>query len=460
MGVKLDWQIEAENVFERTGEDPEFRRRRRLRRIQILVFIGVAAAFVCLVVGAIWLRLYTVDNQIRQSLIDTAQTETAMLRIGDFAGYIGLQRSASSDWLSVQSDRFKQYQDLKTKSDLNLTGKVLDVAIDGLRGRVLLEEIIDGVPYDTLWFYWQYGKDGWRHVPSDYTFWGDPQTISGKFSTVSFRGLDTPLAQALEARVDRWWSEGCKTLIGDSCDTASLPALTLKVVPDPAAQLKWDDNKPNVLIIPSPLAANDRTRADADISQPLEEAVAAKLADRLFDLASAGLKPSPAADAFWLRQTTVEWLAGVFVGRGDMTRLGFIQSLKDKYGGTTLITVIHSLARDTDINILSQIIQQPLDSLTLDWRSFFQWRLDLEKTLLNNNDQTSFRALWDTANPQAVPKMQARLGHPTQATPQVQSVAIGPGPDKVPQATIQATADGTAQVLVFRLVNGTWKRAA
>src|SRR5260221_14549858 len=123
-----------------------------------------------------------------------------MLRIGDFAGFIGLQRSASSDWLATQSERFKRYQDLKTKSDVKLTGNVLDVTIDGLRGRALVEEIIDGVPYHTLWFYWQYGKDGWRHVPSDYTFWGDPTSITGKISTVEFRSLDAHLATALAAR--------------------------------------------------------------------------------------------------------------------------------------------------------------------------------------------------------------------------------------------------------------------
>ena len=460
MGIKLDWQIEAENVFDRAGEDPEYRRRRRMRRIQVLLFIVGVATCVCVVAGAIWLRLYTVDNQIRQSLIDTAQAETAMIRIGDFAGFIGLQRSASSDWLAIQSDRFKRYQDLKTKYDLNLTGKVLDVAIDGLRGRVLLEEIIDGVPYHTLWFYWQYGKDGWRHVPSDFTFWGDSQTITGKTSVVNYRGLDATLATALETRVEQWWTDGCKTFMETGCEAPALPTLTLRIVPDPSAQIKWDENKPDTLIIPSPLTSNDRARADADVPQPLEEAVATKLADRLFDMASGTLKPTPSADAYWLRQNIVEWMAGAFVGRGDLTRLGFIQSLKDKYGAKALITLIHSLARDSDISVLSQVTQQPLESLALDWRAFFQWRLDLEKSLLKNNNQTAFIALWDTKNPQAVPKMQARLSHPTQAIPQVQSVAISPGPDNVPQATIQATADGNAQILVFRMVNGTWKRAA
>jgi hypothetical protein len=455
LGVKLDWQIEAERTSERAGEDPRDRLRRRLQRVRILFFTAAAGGIVCLMAGAIWLRLYTVDNKLRQDLVNTVQAETVTLRIGDFGGFLSIQRTApGGNWYEEQSARFKRYQDLKAQADFKLTGNVIDATIDGQRGRAVIEEILDGVPYHTVWFYWRY-SDGWRHVPSDYTLWGDPQTITGQVSTLNYSQLDSRMAQALAPRLDRWWSEGCGYL---GC--RDLQKLTVEIVPDPSGQLRWDTEKPNTLVVPSPLSVDDRARADVDVPQPVEDAIASQLAERLLDLTTNDLHPVQTADAAWLRQVTIDWLSATFVGRGDPDRISFIQSLKDHYGVPALATLAHALTPTADISIVGTALKQPLESLALDWRTFFQWRLDVEKTLLARNDTAGFQALWDVANPQALEQMRARMARPTQATPQVQAVAISPGTDGVARAAVQVTLDNKLQTVIFRLVNGAWKRSA
>jgi len=87
---------------------------------------------------------------------------------------------------------FNDYQTLKTKTDIQITGNVLDTQIDGARGRAVLQEIVANIPYRTVWYYWHY-NDGWRHVPSDYTFWGDSATITGKNSVVNYQQMDSAL---------------------------------------------------------------------------------------------------------------------------------------------------------------------------------------------------------------------------------------------------------------------------
>jgi hypothetical protein len=177
-------------------------------------------------------------------------------------------------------------------------------------------------------------------------------------------------------------------------------------------------------------------------------------------VATSNLQLIPTADSAWLRQATSGWLAGTFTGRGDAVQGSFIQSLVDHYGSGGLVAVLRALQPSSDVSVLGTALKQPIESLALDWRTFFQWRLDVEKTLLARNDRDNFQALWDAANPTALEQMRLRMSRPTQATPQVQAVSIAPGTDGVARATVQVTADGQQQVIVFRLVDGAWKRSA
>ena len=107
MGIKLDWQVEAERAFQKAGEDPAEHRRRRVQRTRIVLFtLGVAIVFIA-GAGAVWLRLYTVDNKLRQDLINTVQAEAATIRLNDFAGFISIQRTApGGNWYQDQIARF------------------------------------------------------------------------------------------------------------------------------------------------------------------------------------------------------------------------------------------------------------------------------------------------------------------------------------------------------------------
>ena len=228
MGVKLDWEIETEGAaYNDLGEHPRDRRQRHANRRRAALSILLIVGLIVSVVGLVLWRLWYVDHTIEQQLRDTVSAEMAALRIGDIAAYLNIQRSESNVWMLGQSDQFWAYQQLKQARDVDLTGNVLDLNIDQNRARVLVEEVIDGVHYQHVWFYWRY-EDGWRHVPADVTFWGEARTDEGPGYTLTYFELDVPLASALKPSLDLVWGAGCAWL---ACATP-LPALSVQMVPE------------------------------------------------------------------------------------------------------------------------------------------------------------------------------------------------------------------------------------
>ena len=455
MSAKLDWQIEADHTEQRAQEDPAVRRRRRQQRLLLIVLTLAVSAIIVGVAGAIALRLNTVDTRLRETLIDAAHAEVQALRIGDQQTFDGLMRSQDADWLAEQNKRFDRYQTLKTQGSLQFADQIpdTDVAIDGLRGRVLTTEIVNGQPYHALWFFWRY-TDGWRHVPSDLTFWGDPGMIDGQTTTVQYDSLDAPLASALAERVERWWTEGCQYL-----DCSGLPHLTVHIEhqegsPPPS----WNSQSPLTLDINSPLTVGDRALADP-LAPDLEATVAGQITNKLFDMASGQLTVNADADAAWLRREIIDRLTALLLGRGNVQQLSFMQSLSDHYGGSqAIVAVMHQLSPNADISVLSIAFGQPLDQLNVDWLEFFQWRLGLEKDLIQSGNQTRYLALWDMSTASAAALAQDRWASPNQALPQVQSVALTADRTLGTVATVQATLSGSPVTLRFRIVAGTWKR--
>ena len=187
MGIRLDWDIEAEQEHHQQsgGEDPENRRRRRQARTRFLIVLFVMLGLIGGMVGAVILRLRQVEADIEQVVSDTTTAEVATLRLGDREAFMDMQRSATTDWIQQQDANFSRYQALKQTTDINLSGRIISVQVDGARARVQLEEIIGGVPYGHAWFYWRY-DDGWRHVPPDYTFWGEAKTAQADNLLVKF----------------------------------------------------------------------------------------------------------------------------------------------------------------------------------------------------------------------------------------------------------------------------------
>jgi hypothetical protein len=254
MGIQLDWQVESERKQRRATEDPEAKRWRRKQRRKLIFATVALATVVCGVIGAIIWRLNSVDAAYRRDLEDTVDVEIRALKLGDEDNYMSIRRSGSDYWLETQRQTFQEYQTFKRAGQLDLTGNILDLEmdIDESRARVLLEEQIDDVAYEVVWFYWYYTdtdeRSGWRRVPPDVAFWGDAAHIDRDNLRVNYRELDRTYAQTLAEHLDGWWAESCVML---SC-TTPLHKLTIEIVPEAPAPIRWDENNQWTLIVSSP----------------------------------------------------------------------------------------------------------------------------------------------------------------------------------------------------------------
>jgi hypothetical protein len=454
MGVKLDWEIEAEGAaYNDLGEHPRDRRQRHANRRRAALAILLIVGLIVGVVGLVMWRLWYVDHTIEQQLRDTVGAEMAALRIGDIAAYLNIQRSESNVWLLGQSDQFWAYQQLKQERDVDLDGQILDLQIDQNRARVLVEEHIDGVSYQHVWFYWRY-EDGWRHVPADVTFWGETRTIEGPGYALTYFELDDPLAEALKPSLDLVWGEGCRWL---ACGTP-LPNLAVHIVPESVVGVSWSPDNPDVLRIASPLTG----RAPVDV--PLDPATAHEvgrlLAERIVQHALGGLDPEPPADAAFLAGALEDWLVGRFLGDGGVLGSSFVESLNEAYGEQAVGMLARAIRPDAGIGVLSEAFGLPLDEINVDWREFFQWRLALEPFMLARGDQAGLLSLYDDL---AVNEALALIDNPAAANQTaltVVRVVTGPGEDGTPRAwAVVRYPDDSEGPITFRLVEGDWKRS-
>jgi len=451
MSIRLDWQVETDIAAERAGEDPAARRLRRRQRLAIIAFTLLLFVLAGGVVALIAWRLNTVDTTLRQGVINTARAEQNALKIGDLSEYMSLMRGGNLNYIPEQTARFNRYQDLKQKGAIQFSGNI-DAEVDGQRGRALVEELINGQPTLALWYFWRY-PDGWRHVPTDYTFWGETRTLENKTLSITYGSTDEAIAQVLFESAGRWWTAGCAAL---GCTTP--PPLHIKITPCVSCAPRWDDADPNLLVVASPLATA-ADRAPLELSPDQEEAIAERLAEHSFEVASGALRPNANSDAAWLQQTITEWLTAATLGRGNPAQIGFIQSVRDAYGAETIPALVKALSPNSDISILGKVLGQPLNALTVDWRTFFQWRLALERELLKANNQKDFLALWDSGA-DALVNARRRLAQPGAALAQVQSVTLGVTAAGIPAALVRTTVNNVAASVEFHIVNGTWKRFA
>jgi len=473
MGIKLDWQVESEQSHLRATEDPAVvRARQHARRRLIALLIGLVSVLGLVGMGIVW-RLRSVDDQFRQDLIDTVEIEVTALRLGDLPNFMAIQRSASDTFLLEQSRRFDDYQALKQTRRVELTGEILSVTIDDQRGRVIVQEIIDGVPYKVVWFYWYYedgdvsDQGGWRHVPDDLTFWGAEREITQDNVRITYRTLDSALAQSLAPRLDTWLDEGC-TLAG--C-VDGVPSLHVDIVAERPATVEWATYDAWTLRVSSPLVG--RTRADTALAPDLAHEVAAQVAARLVRYAAGNLILPAASDAAWMEADLARWLAHQLLG-GAAAAPGFTESLIAQYGPGAPLTVVDTLRRGAGTldGVISALagVSMPLlstDQLNaLRWVEFFQWRLALEPDLLAQSDGGAFVSLYDQDNPFAAGEAAARLQNADYAArpvPQITSVSISRDAESQTYAYAETTRleNGVTvpgDTIIWRLTGGTWKR--
>jgi hypothetical protein len=454
MGVRFDWEIEAEKTrVQRSGEGAAFARRRRLARLRFLIFILIILAIFAGIGGFVVLRLQAVEKDIEQTLRGTVDAEVTALRLGDFASFSSIQRSASPDWLQIQQQIFNQYQDLKMQQGVQLTGEVSDIQIDRTRARVNVQEIVNGVPYTRVWFYWHY-EDGWRHVPPDYTFWGELEVQKVQNVTVRYQLVDKLFGQEVADRVAAWLQTACSSL---TCGTA--PEITVEVIPDEALQVSWATGNDWVLQVPSPYIR--RARSDMPFDTDGQLVVAEKIADRLVSQASNNLQPVYPADASYLRQAAVSWLVGQLVQVN--TNSYMMDSLTTIYGSKAVGQLLSALRPDSNIGLLAQITGKSLEQTALDWRDYLTWRLTTEDDLIQKRDETNYLALYDTRDASvrdlAYQRFNAQAAASKKSVISVQT-EVGTDASVILRATVAVGDDPNVQQsdADFRLADGVWKR--
>ncbi len=418
MGIRLDWEIEAEKERVKSSrEDPEAVRNRRRTQRRFLLLIVFLLFIAGLIIGGTVLRLEYVDSVVEQGLRSAVEAEIAALRVGDRDAFLRSQRSATSDWENLQSTIFDTYQDLKLTTDLNLTGQILDVVIEGQRGRVIVQEIINDAPFARVWFYWRY-EEGWFHVPPDYTFWGDVVTLDESRYSIRYQSVDAPFATAIAESFDVWFTLGCTVI-----DCSSLPKITVDIHPNSPADPAWSSLNEWQLVLTSPFV--QPVRMDQVLNPNTKMQIATLMAERLVNFETNQLEPLYPADVFYLKSAIVSWLVGQFTN--TQTNSFFIASIADQLTPARVGNVLRAFTPTTNVSELSPVLGVAnIAEANVDWRDFLTWRLRLEQDFLASRDRDAFFALYDGANPTSLAVADSRFNAGSMVTPQVVVSAAAP----------------------------------
>lgn len=367
MGIKLEWQTaRQQNRVVRGGEDPELVRRRRAALRRLVLFVLLIVAIGAGLVGIAVSRLRNVENILVEGLRTAVETEVTALRLGDRQAFLDAQWTSQDDptvtaaWAATQVDSFRTYQALKLDAEVALTGRVLDVTLDGQNGRVRVEEIINGIPYGVVWFYWRF-DEGWRHVPPAYGFWGEPGGLAdpaGRFA-IGYRDVDMPVAQAMAADLAPAFDVLCG-LFG--CE--GTPTLRFEIGPFELSAATWSPDDPWVIQVPSPYLT--RARLDRPFEGEQRQQVASLVVARWMG----GFTMPAGTDSAFLRDAAAAYVQEQFSGTDTGAHL--FTSLVETYGVSAGQAVLSELTAETTITALARATGQPLEVLafTLDWRDY------------------------------------------------------------------------------------------
>ena len=452
--IRLEWNVESTKIDKSDSEDPIAKRARRRRALRLIMLIGIVLALLTSGVLVVRQRLLDVQGQLEQLLQETVRAETAAIRIGDIHTFLALQDSTSQAWRQQQQSNFREYGDIKARQDVDLTGTILDLEIDGQRGQVVVEEIINGVRFAQVWFYRNTGN-GWHHVAPDFSFWGEERTLETGVVRISYFDLDERFAEAVSEAVSGWLRRGCEIL---GCDAT--PSLSIAVVNDSAQPVSWASDGTTTLQILSPFGG--RISVDSPFDQNLQLLVAELLADHLINHRTNGLQIVYPHDAVYFRLSLAAYLINVFLDVDGGESL--VESLALMYGEAKVAELVDHLVPAASMAVLQQIIGQPLAEANLDWRDFVKWRLNIETDLIENGAESDWLSLYDTADEDVWQMAYQRYQTKTQARVRdVLDQEIWHSPDGSPQlrVTVIAVAGETVeeQVVHFTLVDGVWKRA-
>ncbi|MCY4018554.1 MAG: hypothetical protein OXG39_04030 [Chloroflexi bacterium] len=452
--IRLEWNVESQKINKSDSEDPMAKRARRRRALRLIMLIGVVLAVLTFGVLVVRQRLLDVQGQLEQLLRETVRAEIAALRIGDINTFLAVQDNVSETWRRRQQSVFREYSDIKARHDVDLTGTILDLEIDGQRGRVVVEEIINGVRYAQVWFYRNLG-DGWRHVSPDFSFWGEERRLETDAISIRYFDLDERFAQAISETVGEWLRRGCQIL---RCDSS--PKLSIAVVKESAQTVSPAADGTATFHVLSP--SSGRMSLDLPFDHNRQGLFAEALSEHLIRLATDGLQVVFPQDAVYLRRSVASYLVKEFLDADGGDSL--VDSLAFLYGEEKLAELVDHLAPAASMAILQQVIGQPLEESNLDWRDFVKWRLHTEADLIESGAEGDLLNLYDTGDEEIWQAAYQRYQTGTIFRPRaVLNQAITGRRDGSAQLQVTVVKEaGEAveeQIVLFNLVDGVWKRA-
>jgi hypothetical protein len=448
VGIKLDWEVESEGGWDEVGEDQQAavdrrRRAQRVRHVLIgLLFVAVLGA------GVVTWRLRQVGRQLEADLEATVAAETLALRIGDREGFLAVQ-SDLGGWQRAQERTFEEYQALAPA--LEVPGEVLDLAVDGREGQVTLREVVEGQPYRVQWFY-EHANGGWRHVPAPVESWGDQAELATEHFTVVYHTADEEFAQALSARLNKWWATAC--LLTRCEDAGAPPPLEVRIEPDSLAEVGMASYDENTLIVPSPLLGR----------VPEGEAVDPALWRMLASLfAGHWLGPNPdrspglTPDEAWADEEMAAWLAHEL--DNSLSPSTVFGPLVAAYGLNVLPDFREMVGRGEEVlPALESATNTPLANLPIEWGTFFAHRLRAEALLIDSGHETEARLLYRDVGRE--PDGAANVSVETLAHPDSIVVLGTRLSGEVTWAEVRYVDDSAEESLIayepFRIVDGRW----
>lgn len=453
--IRLEWDIESRQIEKSDSEDPKTKWARRRSLLRLFLLIGIMLGLVVAGILFVENRLLEAEHQLDKLLRDTVNVEVAALRIGDFDTFMNLQRSATDEWLNTQQGAFQNYESLKATAEVTLTGNVLDTEIEDQRGRAIVEEIIDGVPYAKVWFYWRY-SDGWRHVPPDYTFWGENLSIESDPMLIRYRAVDDTFAQSLNDKVTQWINRGCEIL-----QCAEIPQLTIDILTDSPESVMWMNEASWQLLIKSPYV--NGARADLPFDVPLQIQVATLLAERLVTVKTNSMVMVYPHDVYQLRQSVISYLVEQFVQ--IETNSFLMESIANQYGVDKIGQFVSLFTPTSDMTIIQQVIPAPIGQANLDWRDFITWRLVTEDDLITRRSEGEWLNLYDTTDESVRVVAYNRfngnvLGEQQVAIEQQIQTAVNGQPQLRMVVRVGTGNTFRDEIVLFNLVNNIWKRAS
>lgn len=242
MGVHLDWEILSIEGESDLGEDPLAGEIRQRSTRVVVIRLGIALAVVLILIAAAAWRLREVDQQRRALLEATIDAETLALRIGDRAAYMRAQ-ARETGWRDTQHDTFAMYQTLSPR--VMIPGTLGELEISGDEARAVLPVEVDGVPYESVWLY-EYTDRGWRHVASAQDPWIQEVRQHSYFTVVYFRQDELQVDRTL-VLFSQWW----RRVLEVTGRSPGRLQITIQIMPDPHAPIRWTDEAQTVLQIPS-----------------------------------------------------------------------------------------------------------------------------------------------------------------------------------------------------------------